>query len=68
MPFLDSELVKFIVNIDDNSHFYFLKEFIYFKIYNLTLKNYAANFFEYGNHCKNLEEYYNKKLKQYNTN
>lgn len=65
MPFLDSELVKILAHIDDCSHFSIIDLLLNIKFGNDNLKSFASSFYGYSTLCKELDNYYNKKLLKY---
>ena len=65
MPFLDSELVRLLAEIDDCSHFYFVESTLSSQFNNTDMSAWVGTFYEYSVKCQKLEEYNEKKLSQY---
>lgn len=66
MPFLDTKLVNILAKIEDCSHFNFLRAIINtMPIRNTDLTSFQKTFSDYIKLIKELEEYADKKLKDY---
>lgn len=65
MPFLDSELVKILAHIDDCSHFSVIDLLSSVSFNNDNMEGFASTFLEYAELCRQLDEYYKKKLLEY---
>lgn len=67
MQFLDSDYLKLIINIQDSTYFSIVKSLISLgaPISNTDLSAFAKNIYEYLNHVRLLEDYAERKLKDY---
>ena len=65
MPFLDSELVRLLADIDDCSHFSVIESTLNMTFNNNDMSAWASTFHEYSLTCQKLEKYNEKKLSQY---
>ncbi len=63
--FLDAELVRLLVEIDDCSHFGVIDSTINMQLKNSDMSAWAGTFYDYSILCKKLENYNENKLKKY---
>ena len=65
MPFLDSELVRLLAEIDDCAHFTIVEFTLTGSLENENLGPWSASFHKYSMLCKDLDQYYDRHLKQH---
>lgn len=65
MPFLDSELVRLLAEIDDCSHFGMIESTLNMQFKNGNMSAWASTFYDYSVKCKELQKYNEKKLAHY---